>query len=451
MNETTLRRVGIPVVLLLIVWFIFSLSAHRSMQYDESFTFLRYAQSPLVALFAYELPNNHLLHSFGVWLMTSIMGDSIIAIRSVSMASGLLCVAVLFRITRRIAGIEAGTLAVAVMMIMPMWAEMVANARGYTLSALLTLLFVGELLGTSSRYWFPNSRLLLVLTVLLTLTLPTMVLLIAAALIWVLLRMWRGDPRRRLVDTAILPIIVGTVIGGVFYMSVFVYGHASAFGGFGEASIVELIIGWTTQIFAMPLALVLLVGIVVGIAVLWKRNWDLLILCSIIVGVALTFSIVQDVVTGRTFFARNFFYLIPLTALVAGVGLARSIRAVPMVSDVTATFLLMSSAVLFVGLNKSTPLERFTLEVGKRIRPDDLLLVDCCYDAPLMYVYRATPELFTYSPDKRRAIFVVPKRESTAGIPELFFRSTTPRPVLMSSRKLGRNTGRDMYADGCSG
>lgn len=134
-----------------------------------------------------------------------------------------------------------------------------------------------------------------------------MVLLIAAALIWVLLRMWRGDPRRRLVDTAILPIIVGTVIGGVFYMSVFVYGHASAFGGFGEASIVELIIGWTTQIFAMPLALVLLVGIVVGIAVLWKRNWDLLILCSIIVGVALTFSIVQDVVTGRTFFARNFF------------------------------------------------------------------------------------------------------------------------------------------------
>ncbi|MBK9124456.1 MAG: glycosyltransferase family 39 protein [Chloroflexi bacterium] len=420
MNRTTLQRIAIPVILLMAVWLIFLLSVHRSMQYDESFTFLRYAQSPFVALFAYELPNNHLLHSFGVWLMTSLMGDSTIVIRFVSMAAGLLCTAVLFRMTRRIAGTGAGALAVALLMITPMWAEMIANARGYTLSALLTLLFIGEIIGTGRRYSFPNRRVLFVLTLLLTITLPTMALLYGAALIWVLLRMWRGDPRKRLVETTLLPIIAGAVTGGAFYVSVFVYGRTSVFGGFGEPGIVELITVWTTQVFAMPLSLVLLIGIVIGIAVLWQRNRDFLALCGIIVGVVLAFSILQDIVTGRTFFARNFFYLIPLVTLVGGVGLARAIRAVPIASAVLTTFLLIASAALFISLNEPTASERFTIEVGKHIEPGDLLLVDCCYDAPLEYAYRATPELFAYSPDKQRAIFVEPKQESAEALPELF-------------------------------
>ena len=141
-NHWLVRRFMLVAPLLLALWLIPLLSIHRPVQYDEAFTYLRYAKSPLVALFAYELPNNHLIHSFGVWLTTSLMGDSLLAIRFVSVASALLCAAQLIRLTAKLSTLSAGLLAASLLTVIPMWAEMVANARGYTLSAFLTLVLI---------------------------------------------------------------------------------------------------------------------------------------------------------------------------------------------------------------------------------------------------------------------------------------------------------------------
>ena len=178
------RRFILVVPLLLALWFIPFLSLHRPVQYDEAFTYLRYARSPLIALFAYELPNNHLIHSFGVWLTTSLMGDSLLAIRFVSIASALLCAAQLIRLTARLSTLSAGLLAASLLAVIPMWAEMVVNARGYTLSAFLTLVFIEMIYFSGTTPSRNRTRALLGVCVLLMLTLPTMALLIAAGCLW---------------------------------------------------------------------------------------------------------------------------------------------------------------------------------------------------------------------------------------------------------------------------
>src|SRR5690606_14433122 len=122
-------------------WAIFVPHLGRTIQYDEAYTYLQYAQSPITALFVYTAPNNHLLHSLLVWLSTSFIGDSLIAIRLPALLSGLLAVAMLYRVGRQVLGLEAGLLASSFLVAMPMFGSYFINARGYTLVVFLSLTY----------------------------------------------------------------------------------------------------------------------------------------------------------------------------------------------------------------------------------------------------------------------------------------------------------------------
>jgi hypothetical protein len=87
-------------IFLLAVPLVYIPNLTRTIRYDEAYTFLHYADSPVHALLLYTYPNNHFLDSFFVWLSTTLMGTSLIAIRFPSFAAGLLSVAMLYRLGR---------------------------------------------------------------------------------------------------------------------------------------------------------------------------------------------------------------------------------------------------------------------------------------------------------------------------------------------------------------
>lgn len=401
------RRVMLVVPLLLAIWFIPLLSVHRPIQYDEAFTYLRYAKSPLLALFAYELPNNHLIHSFGVWLATSFMGDSLLAIRFVSIASALLCAAQAVRLTAKLSNLSAGLLAAALLMIIPLWGEMIANARGYTLSAFLTLVFVEMIYFSGTTPSRNRTRALMGVCILLMLTLPSMALLIAAGCLWVIWLAWNSRYRAVILMRYLPPMIGGTLIGGLFYTTVFIYGDAPSHATtFGEESMIALIRGWVGQVFVSFPAIALAVGVIFGLAVLWSSHRRMIVLFGAILGVALSLSVAQELVTGRVFFARNFYYLIPLTTLVSGVGLAALLRARPALVAAAVFACLMVGGNLFQMLNAPTEASQLAAAVETEAETGDFLLIGCCIDFPVYYSHRDKPDLFRHTSETRRIVLI---------------------------------------------
>jgi hypothetical protein len=404
-SRTRLYILIVP--LLLAMWLIPLLSVHRPAQYDEAFTYLRYAQSPLLALFAYELPNNHLLHSFGVWLMTSVMGDSLLAIRFVSIAASLLCAAQLIRLTARVSNLSAGLLAAALLMIVPLWGEMVANARGYTLSAFLTLVFIEMIYFSGIALSRGQTRALMGICVMLMLTLPSMGLLIAAGCVWIVWHAWNSRYRTVILKSYLPPMIGGTLIGGLFYTTVFIYGDASSHATtFGEESLIALINAWFVQVFNSLPAIVLAIGVIFGLIVLWRSQRRMLVLFGAVLGVALSLSFVQEIVTGKVFFARNFYYLIPLTTLMSGVGLAAVLRAKPALVGTAVFVCLLFGINLFQTLNAPTEASQLAASIETNSEAGDVLQIGCCLDFPVYYSYRDTLDLFLYTPETRRIVFV---------------------------------------------
>ena len=412
-----LRRFLLVVPLLLAYWMISLLSIHRPIQYDEAFTYLRYAKSPLVALFAYELPNNHLIHSFGVWLTTSLMGDSLIAIRFVSVASALLCAAQLIRLTSKVSTLGAGLLAASLLLIVPLWAEMVANARGYTLSAFLTLVFIEMLYFSGETPSRNRTRALMGVCILLMLTLPTMALLIAAACLWVIWRAWNSRNPALMLASYLPPLIVGTLIGGLFYTTVFIYGNASSHATtFGEEGLSALVLGWLAQVFVSLPAVMLAVGVIFGLVALWASHRRMIVLLGVVLGVVLSLSLVQEIVTGKVFFARNFYYLIPLVTLLSGMGLAALSRAKPpLVTAVVLTCLLLG-ANHFQTLNAPNEISQLAEAIKAKARDGDVILISCCLDFPINYMHRQRQELFHFTTDNKRVIFVPTAVTSLEGL-----------------------------------
>jgi hypothetical protein len=406
-GRSLMRRLSLVLSLLLAFWMISLATIHRPVQYDEAFTYLRYARSPLVALFVYELPNNHLIHSFGVWLTTSIMGNSLLAIRFISLASALLCAAQLIRLTSRISNLSAGLLAASFLTVIPLWAEMVANARGYTLSAFLTLMFIEMIYFGGSALSGKKKRALMGICVLLMLTLPTMALLIAAGCLWMIWRVWNTQRRRLTLTNYLPPIVVGTLIGGLFYLTVFSYGNASSHATrFGEDGLIALIGAWTAQVFTALPAVALATGVFAGVMVLWRAHRRLAVLFALILGVVIVISLAQEIVTGRVFFARNFYYLIPLTALLGGVGIAWLLRPVAVLRYVSVGVLLLIGIGVFQPLNEPTEASLLAAAIETETRAGDVVLVSCCLDYPLYYTHRQRQELFQLTPEVKRVVFI---------------------------------------------
>lgn len=325
-------RVITIVGLLLLITAIYSPSIDRIMQCDEANTLYKYASNPASALFGYTTPNNHLLHSFFVWITTSLMGLSHIAIRYTALMAGILTLAMAYRVGRKVLNHHSGLASIAILGTSLGMASFSLDARGYTLSAFLTLVFI-ELIFLYKANENPHHRYFLILvSFLLLLVLPTMVLLLFPILIWKLRTIAQSkSPKVRIQSIkSILSICVGGIGAFFFYIPAIIEGsifdHLSAFG---EPDPITLLVRWLELGYSPPiLGVFAFVSIAIGFTFLIVKSHQTKLVVGIvlILSVAITVAIIQFLATGHTLYARNYFYLFPILAVVGGVGLATLLR-----------------------------------------------------------------------------------------------------------------------------
>jgi hypothetical protein len=159
------------------------------MRYDESFTVWRYASRGLrTVLSDYSLPNNHVLHSLGVYIAARIGGLEPEVIRLPAFLTGVALIPISFWAVLRIAGANAAVLTAGLVAGWPVLIEYSVNARGYSMAALLGMVCVA--VGWRIRTGSGTGWTVLILGGLGALGLwvvPTFLFVWAGVLFWILL------------------------------------------------------------------------------------------------------------------------------------------------------------------------------------------------------------------------------------------------------------------------
>lgn len=134
---------GIAVFLLLGIYLRIAPLATRGFEYDEIWTVVNYAQTSPVTIFTdLRVPNNHPLHSFGVWVCLHLFGGSHVSIRLTAFVAGcallLIIPWMLFRIGNR--PLPMVFLVTVWLALSPPLIHYAQTARGYSLQVCLLVL-----------------------------------------------------------------------------------------------------------------------------------------------------------------------------------------------------------------------------------------------------------------------------------------------------------------------
>lgn len=361
----------------------------RTVRYDEAFTYFRFARSPLTALLDHSLPNNHPLNSLLIWFTTSFIGANEIALRFPSFAAGLLAAAYLFRIGKRLSSQRVGLLAGAFMMTAPLLADQIPNGRGYTLSIFLSLvifemLYFGPALPTRQR-----QRGLLIATILLILTLPTMLLLIAGLLLWVAVE-WLSQRPGKAWNASTAPVILGSVTGLLIYSRGLLLGTLSAvYSELGYSSASQLITDFALRLSGTEQQPLLWIGLAAGVVIGVRRHKGFMLSVGCLLVVVMILAVIQKLLTGYLLFPRNYLFLLPFIALVAAIGWDYLLR-LPMpngrLSFILAALFLLLGVFQLRTLDAPTPVDLLNAAFDKNARPGDAVLVGCCLEYPLLFM-----------------------------------------------------------------
>ncbi len=114
------------------------------MQYDESVTVTDFASRSLWALLSdYSLPNNHIFHTLLVHFSIRLFGISPWAVRLPAFIAGILSIVAAYFVGRGLYNRHVGLVAAALVAWWPIQISYSANARGYSLLGLITLMLIG--------------------------------------------------------------------------------------------------------------------------------------------------------------------------------------------------------------------------------------------------------------------------------------------------------------------
>ena len=115
---------------------------NRPMGHDEAYTFMTFARQPLrVALSDYSLPNNHLFHTFWLYLAYHLFGSAPWVVRLPTFSAGILLIPAIYGLGSRFYSKPVGLIAAALVAASSEVLLYETTARGYTLLALITIVF----------------------------------------------------------------------------------------------------------------------------------------------------------------------------------------------------------------------------------------------------------------------------------------------------------------------
>ncbi len=126
----------------------------QTVHYDEAWTYTSFVAKPLLQIVCdYSATNNHILHSLAAHVSCGLLGPEPWALRLPALAAGVACVPAAYAAGRAIAGRGAALLATAAVATWPYLVDQAANARGYSMVQLATLLLLALVpaIGRSQR------------------------------------------------------------------------------------------------------------------------------------------------------------------------------------------------------------------------------------------------------------------------------------------------------------
>lgn len=141
------RNECIPLIILFVITLLGAFFRYaylwKPMGHDETYTFIAFASRGLrVVISDYHLPNNHVLHTILVNLVTQLMGDSPAVIRLPSFMAGLLIIPASYGVGKIFYNTRIGLIAASIIASLPVMIDYSTVARGYTLLTLFSLLLI---------------------------------------------------------------------------------------------------------------------------------------------------------------------------------------------------------------------------------------------------------------------------------------------------------------------
>lgn len=325
-----------------VTWFLIAVAVGLSirgfflaqpMRYDESFTFLNYANRGFFSLFRCSHLNNHVLNTILIKLSTSIWGAHPASIRFPDFLAGVGLIPLIFCLCRRLIHERSGIFASMAISIFPYMIHYSTNARGYALLALLTLALVLVGARVVAKPSFTGSALISLIAALGMMTMPSMLFSIAGVYLWlVCLLILRRQTLKAIFLEFIIPCGVMTFAFTLFLYSPIIFASNGIRAMVAHPSVHSLpwhhfaprIYPLLTQIVSdysshLPLTvlsggiLLMLVGILVATG---KRNWALVLLMpALLFGLGIVFLVYHGIPPARTYI-----YLIPFALILADAG-----------------------------------------------------------------------------------------------------------------------------------
>lgn len=310
----------------------------QPMRHDEAYTFLHYASQPLAsALSDYTYPNNHLLHTLLVWVVTRLFGDSAPVIRLPAFAAGVLVVPAVYLLAKRLGDRSGALFATALAAVWPVLVLYSTNARGYSFIALafVVLVLLADDVVTRDSPW--RWLAIAVLLALGTFTAPVMLYPGGVALLWIVAEKMRRDgaPEARallprltacvalaalLSALAYLPVVVragvGPLVSNKYVTSLSAREFAAALPTFAGDIRESLGLGLPVPVLA------LLVTAAIGGAILPRADRRRRVALALY---TLLWCALLLLVTRRPPPGRVLLFLVPLGCVYAGSGLAMAI------------------------------------------------------------------------------------------------------------------------------
>ena len=326
----------------------------RWLDYDEAFTYLRFASYTLPHAFSnYSFPNNHIFHTVLVWCSTHALGLSVTSLRLPALLAGCALIPLTFCLGRVLAGNAAGLIASALVAGSSLLAQYSVMARGYSVQAAL---FVASLLMVPRLVERPGWRPALALMVLLSLamlTVPTLVYGAGSVFAWGLLLALRPPaerPRRLLwlsaagAGSALLTAVLYAPAIAFMRSNRVTWGKPYAIDG---ASFYHDLYDYFAA-YLPDFALLVLLGLIGAGAVYELTRLRRVPTVLPWLGVPLVALTIHLMVATRPPFPRTFIFLMPLLCALAGAAAQQLWSPWPRMARASSAACALVSALLLV-------------------------------------------------------------------------------------------------------
>lgn len=416
----------------------------QPVRYDEAVTFLQYAPRPPGALLtSYDLPNNHLLHSLLVHLVSWLGGSRPELLRLPALVAGVAVLPAAWAWARSLLDRDTALITTGILAASAPLVLFSTNGRGYSLVVLCFVLLLG--LGThlARRSNVIGWALFAVVAAVGAHTIPLMLYPFAAVVAWLLLAALfdPGARGRELLREMGLAVAATGLLTLWLYLPVFqAEGFAAVFANrFVEASswssFTSSVPGFLGDVWAqwhrgLPTPVGVLLAVAGGGGAAWLA-WRRRVGPGLLFVGALTATALLLLASRRTTYPRVFLFLLPLYAVLVAHGIAVAARWLagrigspgavgPAAAGLVATGLaggvVLGGSVTGTDATGRLPaVDRIVRELEPRLDPGDSVAALVPSDAPLKFYFLQRGIPLTHlrkAPRRGGELFIVVNREA---------------------------------------